>query len=161
MSRDIIVHYDEAAGMIVCSTVDQALTASLRAKAFPLETSVDAFKARGPDEAERTLGAGIFALLDLSCDPKIGIRDYKADTAKWDAENTKELEQKSATGDGAAQFDLAMEKITQGLLKKSKKLMNEADSLLQSAVAAGHAEAAEYSVNLWPSLKERSDKSFK
>ena len=91
MGRDIIVHYDAASGKIVCSTVDEALTAPLLAKALPLETSVEAFKARGPDEAERTLGAGIFALLDLSCDPKIGIRDYKADTAKWEAENTKDL----------------------------------------------------------------------
>lgn len=161
MGRDIIVHYDTAAGKIVCFTVDHALTAPLLAKAFPLETSVEAFKARSADEAERTLGAGIFALLDLSCEPKIGIRDYKADTAKWEAEHTEELEQKSAAGDGAAQFDLAMQKITMGLHTKSKKLMREADVLLRNAVAAGHAEAAEYLADLWPALKERSDRSFK
>lgn len=160
MGRDIIVHYDAEAGTIICSTVEQTLTAPLRAKALLLETSVEAFKARGADEAERTLGAGIFALLDLSCTPKIGIRDYKSDTSKWEAEHTEELEQKSINGDGAAQFDLAMEKITKGLRTKSKQLMNEADVLLLSAANAKHAEAMEYLANLWPALKSRSDEIF-
>ena len=161
MSRDIIVHYDAAEGKIVCCTVDATLTAALRAKALPLETPIDTFKAKGPDEAERSLGAGIFALLDVSCDPKIGIRDYKAETVKWEAENTQELEQKSAAGDSQALFDLAMEKVTKGLRAKSKNFMNEADDLLRKAVAAGNSEAAQYLADLWPALKERSDRSFK
>lgn len=161
MSRDIIIHYDAAEGKIVCCTVDAALTAGLRAEAFPLETSIDMFKAKSPDEAERSLGAGIFALLDVSNDPKIGIRDYAVETAHWEAENTQDLEQKSAAGDSQALFDLAMEKVTKGLRTKSKKLMNEADDLLRKSVAAGHAEAAQYLADLWPALKDRSDRSFK
>lgn len=161
MSRDIIIHYDEAAGKIVCSTVEHDLTAPLLAKALPLETPVEVLKAKSPDEAERTLGAGIFALLDLSSDTKIGIRDYSTSTAEWEAEHTDDLEQRSAAGDTAAQFELAMELIAQGLRSKSRKKMDEADALLRRAVAAGHVEAAEYLADLWPALKERSDHSFK
>lgn len=161
MNRDVIIHYDEVAGKIVCSTVEHALTAPLLAKALPLETPIDALKAKSPDEAERTLGAGIFALLDLSSHTKIGIRDYSATTAEWEAEHTAELEHKSAAGDAAAQYELAMEIITQGLRSKSKKKMNEADALLRRAVAGGHIEAADYLANLWPALKERSDRGFK
>lgn len=161
MSRDIIIHYDEAAGKIVCSTVEHDLTAPLLAKALPLETPVEALKAKSPDEAERTLGAGIFALLDLSSDTKIGIRDYSTSTAEWEAEHTGDLERRSAAGDAAAQYELAMAFIAQGLRTKSRTKMNEADALLRRAVAAGNVEAVEYLADLWPALKERSDHSFK
>lgn len=161
MSRDIIIHYDEAAGKIVCSTVEHDLTAPLLAKALPLETPIEDLKAKSPDEAERTLGAGIFALLDLSSRTKIGIRDYSASTAEWEAEHTIDLEQRSVAGEAAAQYELAMEIIAQGLRTKSRKKMNEADALLRRAVAGGNVEAAEYLADLWPALKERSDNSFK
>lgn len=161
MSRDIIIHYDEDNGKIVCSTVEHNLTAPLLAKALPLETSIDALKAKGADEAERTLGAGIFALLDLSSHTKIGIRDYSAATAKWDADYTDELKQKLATGNVEAQYEFAMQLIDEGLNAKSIKKMNEADVLLRQSAASGHVEAAEYLANLWPVLKDRSDRSFK
>lgn len=165
MSRDIIIHYDAAEGKIVCCTVDAASTAALRSGALPLETPIDLLKAKDADEAERSLGAGILALLDISNDPKIGIRDYEADkeaaTTQWEAENTRDLEQRSAAGDSQALFDLAVEKAAKGLRTKSKKLMNEADDLLRKSVAAGHAEATKYLSDLWPALKSRSDTGFK
>lgn len=161
MARDIVIHYDEAAQKIVVSTIEHALTAPLLAKALPMETSVEALKAKSPDEAERDLGAGLFALLDLSSHSKIGIRDYSATTDAWEAEHTEELEQKSAAGDAAAQFNLAVEIVTVGLRTRSKKKMDEADALLRRAAAAGNEEAAEYLADLWPALKERSDRSFK
>jgi hypothetical protein len=161
MARDIVIHYDEAEGKIVVSTVEHALTAPLLAEALPLEASVEALKAKSPDEAERDLGAGIFALLDLSSHSKIGIRDYSATTAEWEAQHTEELEQKSAAGNATAQFNLAMQVITQGLRTKSKKKMDEADALLRRAVAGGNIEAAEYLTNVWPALKDRSDRGFK
>lgn len=92
MSRDVIIHYDETQGKIVCSTVEHEATASLLAKALPLETSIESFRAKTPDEAEKSLGAGIFALLDRSSKIKIGIRDYTVDTAEWGAEHKTELE---------------------------------------------------------------------
>lgn len=161
MSRDIIIHYDEAAGKIVCSMVDHALTAPLLANALPLETSLEQFKAKGPDEAERSFGAGMFALLDLSATQKTGIRDYRGDTAKWESEITSELHQKSSAGDATSQYELAMELIAQGLRSKSKKKMKEADELLRKAAAAGHAEAVEYLADLWPALKKRADQGYK
>jgi hypothetical protein len=161
MSRDIIIHYDEADGKIVCSTVEHTLTAPLLEKALPLETSIDALKAKGADEAERSLGAGILALLELSSHTKIGIRDYSTVTAEWEAKYTDELEQKSASGDVAAQYELAMQLIAEGLNTKSRKKMNEADVLLRQVVASGHVEAAEYLADLWPVLKDRADRSFK
>lgn len=161
MVRDIVIHYDETAEKIIVSTVDHALTAPLLAKALPIETSIEALKAKNPDEAERDLGAGIFALLDLSSHSKIRIRDYGTATDEWEAEHTKELEQKSAAGDATAQFNLAMEVITEGLRTKLKRKMDEADTLLRRAVAGGNAEAAEYLTNLWPALKDRADRCFK
>lgn len=160
MSRDIVIHYDEAGGKIVVSTVEHSLTTPLLAKALPLETSIDTFKAKSPDEAERVLGAGIFALLDLASHTKIGIRDYSVSTAEWGGEITDELKTKSAAGDTTAQLELAMEMITEGLRLKSKKRMDEADILLRRAVAGGNTEAAEYLDNLWPALKARSDRNF-
>jgi hypothetical protein len=157
MSRDVIIHYDEAAGKIVCSTVEHASVAPLLAKALPLETSLEEFKARGPDEAERSLGAGVFALLDLSAKQKIGIRDYKAATAKWETENAAELQQRMIGGDATAMYEQALEFISVGLRAKSKKKMKEADQLLQKAAAAGNTEAAEYLTELWPALKARSE----
>jgi hypothetical protein len=169
MSRDIIIHYDEEDRKIVVSTVEHSLTIPLLAKALPLETMIDTFKAKNPDEAERALGAGIFALLDLSSYQKIGIRDYSESMAEknmditdeWEAEVTEELEKRSAAGDAVAQYELAMELITQGLRLKSKKKMDEADELLRNSVASGNVGAAEYLADLWPALKDRSDRSFK
>lgn len=160
MSRDIVVHYDEAGGKIVVSTIEHSLTAPLLLKALPLESLIDTFKAKSPDEAERVLGASIFALLDLSSHTKIGIRDYSETSAEWEDEIADELKSKAAAGDVTAQFELAMEAITEGLRMKSRKRMDEADALLKRAVAGGNAEAVEYFANLWPALKERSDRNF-
>lgn len=162
MARDVIIHYDEANGKIICSTVDHAATAPLLEKALPLETLVEALRSKGPNEAERALGAGILALLDLSSRIKIGIREYSGETvAKWESEHSAELKKKLAAGDPAAQYILAMEMITEGLRTKSKKRMDEADKLLRCAVTGGHVEAREYLADLWPTLKKRSDRSFK
>ena len=38
---------------------------------------------------------------------------------------------------------------------------DEADDLLQKAVASGHTEAIEYLASQWPALRARSDTSFK
>lgn len=157
MSRDIIIHYDEAAGKIVCSTVDHALTRPLLANALPLETSIEHFKLQGAEEAERSLGAGIFALLDISAKQKIGLRDYKVNAAKIEAENAADLAQRARKGDTAAQYELAMQLIAEGLRGKSKKNMAPADELLRKAAAGGNAEANEYLTELWPSLRARFD----
>lgn len=157
MTRDIIIHYDEAAGKIVCSTVEHKLTAPLLDKALPLETSIEFFKAKTPDEAERLLGAGLFALLDLSANPKIGVRDYSAQAAHWANSYDDELRQQAASGDGAAQYERAMALITEGMRAKSKKKMKEAGDLLQRAADSGYPEAVEYLADLWPALKSRSD----
>lgn len=165
MSRDIIIHYDAIGGKIVCCTVDSTLTAPLRAEAFPLQTPIDMFRSKDADEAEKSLGAGIFALLDIANEPKIRIRDYSADAeavvAQWETENTNDLERKAAAGDSQALFDLAVEKVAKGLRTKSKVLMNEADDLLRKAVASGHTEAIEFLASQWPALRARSDTSFK
>lgn len=160
MGRDIIIHYDETAGKIVCSTVEHSLTRKLLSESLPLETEVDALRAKNVDEAERTFGAAILALLDLSSHTKIGIRDYSVDTDDWDAEHTDELEQKSAAGDMTAQYELAMQFIAEGLSEKSKQKMDRAEALLLRAVASGNTEAEEYFSNLWPALKDRSDRNF-
>jgi hypothetical protein len=155
MSRDIIIHYDEAAGKIVCSTVDRALTGPLLANALPLETSIEHFNTLGADEAERSLGAGVFALLDISAKKKIGLRDYKLNSAKIEEEIDADLEQRSRKGDRVAQYELAMQLIAEGLRGKSKKNMALADELLREAAAGGNAEANEYLTELWPSLRAR------
>jgi len=157
MTRDIIIHYDETAGKIVCSTVEHQLTAPLLDSALPLETSIGFFKAKAPDEAERLLGAVMFALLDLSANPKIGIRDYSAQAVDWATSYDDELSQRAASGDGAAQYEQAMALITEGMQAKSKKKMNEAGDLLQRAADSGYPEAVEYLANLWPPLKSRSE----
>jgi hypothetical protein len=82
-------------------------------------------------------------------------------TPEWESEHTAELNRKSAAGDATAQFNLAMEVITEVLRTKSKRKMDEADTLLRRAVAGGNTEVAEYLTNLWPALKDRSDRSFK
>ena len=157
MARDIIIHYDETAGKIVCSTVESSHTAPLLAGALPLETPVASFKSKLADEAERMLGAALFALLDLSANPKIGIRDYKAATTHWEEEHSKDLQQRVALNEPEALFELAMSSVTEGLRTKSKKTMEDADALLHRASDAGSAEAAEYLINLWPVLKKRFD----
>lgn len=156
MARDIIIHYDEAGGKIVCSTVEHRFTAPLLEKALPLEVSVESFQSKAPDEAERALGAGLFALLDLSANSKIGIRDYARQVIGWQGEHTSELAQHAKTGDGEAQYERAMALITEGMREKSKEKMQEADALLQLAAGAGNAEAAEYLADLWPALKARA-----
>jgi hypothetical protein len=164
MSRDIVIHYDAAERKIVCCTVDATLTAELRAAAFPLETPLEIFTTKTADEAERSLGAAIFALLDAGNEPKIGIRDYKAEsyaqTEEWEAQQAQDLELRAATGDSEALFDLAVAKVAHGLRTKSKKLMDEADQLLRKSATAGHEDAIRYLSELWPALKARSDASF-
>lgn len=161
MGRDIIFRYDEANAKIICKTVEHDLLDALFAKALPLETSIDSLKAKGADEAERIMGSLVLALLDSYSDAKMGIRDYAAKAVEWEAQYTEELERKSASGDPAAQYELATHRISEGLTAKSIEKMNEAESLLRQAVASGHAEAADYWANHWPALKELAVRKFK
>jgi hypothetical protein len=159
MNRDIIICYDSAAGKIVCSTVGHDLTAPLVQQALPLERDVEKFRGMSPDDAEKMLGAVIFALLDLSCSPKIGIRDYAALTSEFFALATTAGKKKEALP-GAEEFEQAMEKVTIGLRHKSKSEMNAAEGLLTQAASLGHLEAQQYLSDLWPPLKKRSDASY-
>jgi hypothetical protein len=161
MSRDIIVHYDEDAGKLICSTVEHRLTASLLAGALPLEMPIANIKNKGADEAERILGASLFALIDIHSKNKIGLRDYKSMPTEWENEYADELARKAAQGDAAAKYELAMHKVADGLRSKSRSKMNEADLLLREAASLGNDEATEYVAKMWPVLKERSDSSFK
>src|SRR2546425_13192175 len=90
LSRDIIIHFNEDSGKLVCSTVDHTLTAPLLAQALPLEGPIANFEAKGADEAERALGAGLVALLDTDAQRKIGLRDYKSIGSHWAREEDRD-----------------------------------------------------------------------
>ena len=160
MARDIIVHYDEEAQMLVCGTVDAALTAPLLRSALPHPTSVESLKTSEPDEAERRFGAGILALLDVSSVRKLGIRDYQALARTFEKSYQHELDRRLQTGDAAAQFEAALQVIGEALSARSKIRMDDAETLLRSAAAKGHDEAQSYLKDLWPPLKRRADKTF-
>jgi hypothetical protein len=161
LSRDIIIHFNEDSGKLVCSTVDHTLTAPLLAQALPLEVPIANFQAKGADEAERALGAGLFALLDTYAKVKIGLRDYKSIANVWASEQDRDLTAKSDGGDSAAKYELALQKAAEGMKEKSRSSMEEADRLLRDAARLGNLEAAEYLEKRWPTLKARSDSSFK
>jgi len=161
MTRDIIVRFDEETGKLVCSTVDKKLTGLLLQQALPLEISVVDLRAKGPDEAERALGAGIFALIDLHTKQKIGLRDYKTLADNWALRLGQELEQKADKGDSVAKYELALQLVAEGLSAKSRSKMELAHQLLVDAVALGNLEAKDYLDNLWPTLKARADRTFK
>ena len=158
MARDIIVHYDEDTGKLVCSTVDRALTAPLLAGALPLEISVEELERKGADEAEKVFGAGIFALIDIHATKKIGLRDYRTISNNWAILHGQNLTDQDH---GTAKYELALQMVAEGLRGKSRAKMEQADRLLRDAVSIGNSQAKEYLQNLWPSLKERSDRTFK
>ena len=87
MGRDLIIHYDETRQKIICCTVEDHTTFILRSEALPLTSSVDFYKSKTPEEAERGLGAIVFGLLDLYSKSKIGIRDYASIMQDWKDED--------------------------------------------------------------------------
>ncbi|HEU0204310.1 MAG TPA: hypothetical protein VFR86_28190 [Burkholderiaceae bacterium] len=89
-------------------------------------------------------------------------RDAAQDVAaQLQPELLAELVEQSNAGDAAAKYRLAMHHVAAGLRKKSRASMHEAETLLQEAAKLGNAEAKDYLSNLWPPLKERSDRTFK
>jgi hypothetical protein len=82
-------------------------------------------------------------------------------TDQWEAERTQGLKKKSAKGDATAKYELGMQRVAHGLRTKSRAAMSEAETLFEEAAKLGNNEASEYLTNLWPALKERSDRTFK
>jgi hypothetical protein len=85
----------------------------------------------------------------------------KAFADQLQAERKQELEDRTSEGDATAMYERAMQRVAEGLRAKSRAAMNEAEVLFEQAAAHGNVDAAEYLSNLWPSLKERSDRTFK
>lgn len=115
---------------------------------------------------EHEIGVALLAFLSATYSSAVFHLDQyrnaaKNLTGKWEVERTQELQSKSATGDAAAKYELGMQRIAQGLRAKSRAAMNEADTLIKEAAKLGSPEATEYLVNLWPALKDRSDRTFK
>jgi hypothetical protein len=115
---------------------------------------------------EHHIGVALLSFLSATYQSSAFRLDEYRDAAKtitpeWEAERGQILSSKSAAGDPAAKYELAMHRVAEGLRTKSRAIMNEADALLREAASLGSSDADKYLSNLWPALKLRSDRAFK
>lgn len=152
MKRDVLIHYDEEKDEIAFYTLDVAATARARANSFDgARLPLADLRKQGADEAERTVGSGIFSLLDAFSIRKAGIRDYESISNEEHLAYVAHLESLAAAGDADAQYHLAIELVRQARDTGDATLVEQADMHFQSAVEAG-LEKAVKTVETWPRL---------
>jgi hypothetical protein len=113
------------------------------------EFSVETTKAKGPSEAERAIGACVFAFIDFHNIEKIGLRDY----AQMLEEDVSQRRGAAGNGDADAQFELAMDHVSKAMKKYSRADIQKAETYLRWASEHGSAEAVEYLRDQWPRIK--------
>jgi hypothetical protein len=160
-AKDLVVRLDEKR-RVLQFLVPKGGADSGELRVF-YEMSEDDFDA---NQFEHQIGVALLAFLSATySSDAFHLGQYrdaaKNLTGKWEAERSQDLKSKSAKGDAAAKYELAMQRIAQGLRTKSRAAMNEADVLIKEAASSGDRQASEYLANLWPALKDRSDRSFK
>lgn len=151
--RDLLIHYDEAAGELVVQSLPEGESAALRDR-LPagVPVSVELIRELAPEMAEQHFGGMLFAMLDRHADRKLGVRDYAGDAAREQARHVAGLEALAATGDAEAQFELFGQMQMLAWKQGSRVLLERADELLAAAVAQGHEEAVEMAAQ-WPLIR--------
>ena len=72
--QDVLVHYDEDAGVLVFYAVDTARTGGLRASSFGgIRPTIDEMRELPSAEAMRRVGGTVLGILDMSSQVKTGI----------------------------------------------------------------------------------------
>lgn len=121
------------------------------------EFSIETTKAKGPDEAERAIGACVLAFIDFHNEQKIGLRDY----AQLLNEDTGHRKNEAGKGNADAQFELAMEHVSAAMKKYSPEDSRKAETYLRWASEHGSSDAAEYIKHQWPRIKVHLDRKGK
>lgn len=147
--RDVLIHFDEDRGVIACYSTSESSVSRIRDAGFPLEVPVSTYVDAGPDEAERMMGAGIFALLELHGNSTIGLRDYEGETRAPQAGDMSELEVSAAGGDPESQYFLSMELFHRGVREKAGADIASAEVWLLKSAHSGFSDAVEYLQNHW------------
>jgi hypothetical protein len=161
--RDLVIRLDEERQTLqFLVPKQQGETGDLRVFYEILEPeTVD-----GQRDLETEIGIALLSFLSATYSSSgFHLDDYRQAaknlTPEWEAERHHELDGISDMSSAVAKYERAMQKVAEGLRAKSRALMNEAEALFKEAAALGNIEAIEYLANLWPPLKERSDRTFK
>jgi len=157
--RDLVVHYDEETQEVIFYSAPVADTADIRGREFDgVRPSVQFFREKAPDEAERVMGGMIFSLLDLCSEQKIGIRNYAEEASAAHAEYVKELELKAAHGDPEAQYFMFIELHGRVIEHGQQSDLDQAERLLKASAAAGYADAQKHLNDSWPFVKAAAER---
>jgi hypothetical protein len=156
--RDLLIHYDEAAGELVVRPVPVDDARPLRdAHPAGVPVSLALIRELAPESAEQHLGGMLFAMIDHHAAHKIGVRDYAGAIAREQAHHVAELEALAATGDAEAQFELFGQMQMLAWKELSRAHLDRADALLAAAAAQGHEEAIAMA-RRWPVLKSVAER---
>jgi hypothetical protein len=156
--RDILIHYDEDSQKIFFYSTNASNTETIRANEFDgVCPEVEFFKRLPPDEAEQRIGGMLFALLDLHCRKKVGIRDYAAEAEEANKLWVQELEEEAKNNDPEAQYHLFIHLHSLAMKTYSLPDLIRAESLLFASAAQGYAEA-QISLESWPDLKAAAER---
>jgi len=156
--RDLLLHYDEENQKFVFYMVDVDKTSSIRSSAFDgVCPEVEFFKSKAPDEAERTMGAMVFAALDHGSMCRVNIRDYKEEAEVQMQQWVSELEVAAEEGDPEAQFNLYMEYHSRTMKSLLMSDLQRAEVLLLASVDSGYAPAVN-ALKDWPVLKAAAER---
>ena len=152
MKRDVLIHYDEEKDEIAFYTLDVAATARARANSFDgARLPLAELRKQGPDEAERTVGSGVFSMLDAFSIRKAGIRDYDSFSNEEHRAYVEHLEALAEGGDADAQYHLAIELLRQARESGDAETVREADRLFHAALKSGLDKAVK-TADTWPRM---------
>jgi hypothetical protein len=152
MRTDLLIRYDpDAQKLLFYDVTSEAKGSEIvsHGKRPKLELPIDVTKAKGPEEAERAIGACVFAFIDFHNEEKIGLRDYDQVLT----EHTSHQRLASGEGNADAQFELAMEHIDKAMKKHSPDDIKKAESYLRWASEHGSTGAADYLQHQWERIK--------
>jgi len=157
---DLIICYDEQDGRVWQYAVPASQAQAVVRHAyvgFVCQTSE--LLARTPEDAERWIGRQILGQLDLHGQQKIGVRDYEAVARQEQADFVADLERRAAQADRDAQFQLFQVLWNQALKQRSRAAFERAETFLEAAAAAGHAQALAIQT-VWPRLRAEGESTF-
>jgi hypothetical protein len=123
---------------------------------------ISQLREKGPDEAERLLGASVFLFFEFHSNKKISIRNYEQESR--DASHSiieRHEKRKKKEIDAATKFALALAYHDRAVDRRNASDIVAAERMLKEAASAGSGEAEQFLKAHWPRMKAAAERKIK
>lgn len=126
-----------------------------------LRLPLDNVRGREPAEIQRTIGRLVLSFLNARSSKSLNLPRDLEDERRLDEEHFKQLFIAARANEPEAMYDLAVSLIARGMGNENWADLEQGETLLNQAVAAGFPAAIKYQSETWTLIRPRLEQKLK